>query len=70
VLDWDKDAFLVKHGPVTPENVVYPFLKVGLEMGEVHVTFQDGLVLLWNKRRIIKRVHRRCKVRLGVPKLA
>ena len=34
VLDWDKEAFLVKHGPVTPENVVYPFLKVGLEMGE------------------------------------
>jgi hypothetical protein len=70
VLDGDKDAFLVKHGPVTPDNVVYPFLEVGFQMQEIHVTLHDFLVLLGNKRRVIKRVYRRRKVRLGVPKLA
>jgi hypothetical protein len=47
---WGRVPTLIKHGPVTPENVVYPVLKVGLKMGEVYVTLQDGLVLLWNKR--------------------
>jgi hypothetical protein len=39
-------------------------------MREVHVTLHDFLVLLGNKRRVIKRVYRRLKVRLGVAKLA
>jgi hypothetical protein len=57
VLDWNKDTFFIKDGPMATVDLVNLLLEVRVKMQEVHVLPYDCFVLLWNKQRAIERVY-------------